>query len=258
MDDRLNTYVTKTLRARLTNILLPIKPINTTEEIMNISDNDYIATYQWMQKLDLTLAETTIYALIYGFKNGMTCTKEYIQARTGLHMNTIKNTLKRLKDRQLITVEKAFGYERTYICTPCSYEPSTTQKRIVLPLKENDNEQSTSNEVTETHTTTAAEDTSKKVQYADHVFLTEEQHYQLEWDYGPDFVPLVIKVLNDYKKDKNISNDYDDYQAILKWVIDAADKKYPRMKYSGKWNMLDKDGNLRNPLEELRKEKYAL
>lgn len=70
-----------------------------------------------------------------------------------------------------------------------------------------------------------------KVKYAESVSMTEEEHQKLVDQYGDEFTEKLVYELNNYKL-ANGKRYKDDYRAILNWVIEKCEQKYPQLRSS--------------------------
>lgn len=69
----------------------------------------------------------------------------------------------------------------------------------------------------------------KKVKYAEAVSMQESEYYKLVEQYGQGFTQKLIEELDNYKV-ANGKRYKDDYRAILNWVVEKCEKKYPGLK----------------------------
>ena len=68
-----------------------------------------------------------------------------------------------------------------------------------------------------------------KTQYAESVRMFPEERQKLVDAYGEEFAVKLIEELNNYKLAKK-GRQYDsDYRAILSWVVERCEKKYPQL-----------------------------
>lgn len=69
----------------------------------------------------------------------------------------------------------------------------------------------------------------KKIKYAESVSMLPEEHQKLVDTYGEVFTLKLIEELDNYKvaNGKTYKNDY---RAILNWVVEKCEKKYPELK----------------------------
>ncbi len=70
-----------------------------------------------------------------------------------------------------------------------------------------------------------------KTKYADAVTMYPEERQKLVDSYGEEFTVKLIEELNNYKL-SNGKSYKDDYRAILSWVVEKCEKKYPNLKKS--------------------------
>ena len=65
---------------------------------------------------------------------------------------------------------------------------------------------------------------TKKIQYGDCVFLSDDDYSKLKNEYGEEATNDMIKILDNYKV-SNGKNYKSDYRAILSWVVDRWNEK---------------------------------
>lgn len=65
---------------------------------------------------------------------------------------------------------------------------------------------------------------NKKIQYRDNVKLSESENLKLVSEHGQDFTDSLYDYLHEYKIEKGYKTK-SDYHTILRWVIDAVNKK---------------------------------
>lgn len=70
-----------------------------------------------------------------------------------------------------------------------------------------------------------------KVKYAESVSMTAEEHQKLVDQYGAEFTEKLVYELNNYKLAKG-KQYKEDYRAILNWVIEKCEQKYPHLRSS--------------------------
>jgi len=68
----------------------------------------------------------------------------------------------------------------------------------------------------------------KKIHYAEHVTMTEEQHGKLREKYSKRFVDKCIEVLDNYKGSRG-KKYKSDYHTIRNWVIDRVFKEFGKL-----------------------------
>lgn len=85
-----------------------------------------------------------------------------------------------------------------------------------------------------------------KIMYADTVSMTQDQYNKLVNKYGLDFTEKLIYELDNYK-DANNKTYANDYKAILNWVVEKCEKKYPDLLKKSDENASSKS---ENPFEE--------
>lgn len=69
----------------------------------------------------------------------------------------------------------------------------------------------------------------KKVKYAEAVSMQESEYQKLVEQFGQRFTEKLIEELDNYKV-ANGKRYKDDYRAILNWVVEKCEKKYPALK----------------------------
>lgn len=69
----------------------------------------------------------------------------------------------------------------------------------------------------------------KKVKYAESVSMKVSEHDKLISTYGLAFTAKLVEELDNYKM-ANGRKYKDDYRAILNWVVEKCEKKYPNLK----------------------------
>ena len=74
----------------------------------------------------------------------------------------------------------------------------------------------------------------EKTQYAEFVFMKEEEYDKLVSQYGADFTKKCIEILDNYKGSSG-KKYKDDYRAILSWVIDRAKEKTKDTRKNVNW-----------------------
>lgn len=67
-----------------------------------------------------------------------------------------------------------------------------------------------------------------KTKYADNVSMYPEEYQKLVDKYGEPFTKKCIEILDNYKP--NGKKYKDDYRAILTWVVDRCEERYPHLK----------------------------
>lgn len=83
----------------------------------------------------------------------------------------------------------------------------------------------------------------KKKQYADKVRMQPSEYEKLVKTYGKEFTDKLIEELDNYKAASG-KKYAEDYRAILNWVVDKCEKKYPNlMKRQTSSNDTQDDGN---------------
>lgn len=83
----------------------------------------------------------------------------------------------------------------------------------------------------------------KKKQYADKVRMQPAEYEKLVKTYGKEFTDKLIEELDNYKAASG-KKYAEDYRAILNWVVDKCEKKYPNlMKRQTSSNDTQDDGN---------------
>lgn len=82
-----------------------------------------------------------------------------------------------------------------------------------------------------------------KTKYADNVSMYPEEHQKLVDRFGEEFTRKCIEILDNYKP--NGKKYKDDYRAILTWVVDRCEEKYPYLKK--KQTTQNSQGNNVNP-----------
>lgn len=75
----------------------------------------------------------------------------------------------------------------------------------------------------------ASKPKAEKVQYAEFVAMTAEEHQKLVDDFGEPFVEKCIEILDNYKGSSG-KKYKDDYRAILSWVVEECEKRHPGLK----------------------------
>ena len=75
---------------------------------------------------------------------------------------------------------------------------------------------------------------SAKTQYAEFVFMKEEEYDKLVSQYGADFTKKCVEILDNYKGSSG-KKYKDDYRAILSWVIDRAKEKTKDTRKNVNW-----------------------
>lgn len=71
-----------------------------------------------------------------------------------------------------------------------------------------------------------------KTKYAESVSMYPEEREKLVEQYGEEFTVKLIEELNNYKL-SNGKRYKDDYRAILSWVVEKCEKKYPDIRVKG-------------------------
>ena len=74
----------------------------------------------------------------------------------------------------------------------------------------------------------------EKTQYAEFVFMKEEEYDKLVSQYGSDFTKKCVEILDNYKGSSG-KKYKDDYRAILSWVIDRAKEKTKDTRKNVNW-----------------------
>lgn len=69
----------------------------------------------------------------------------------------------------------------------------------------------------------------EKTKYADNVRMFPEEVAKLQSSYGEEFTAKLIEELDNYKGATG-KKYKDDYRAILNWVVEKCEKKYPQLK----------------------------
>lgn len=91
----------------------------------------------------------------------------------------------------------------------------------------------------------------EKKQYAEYVSLTEDEYGKLVYGYGQRAADKFVEELNLYKgaSGKTYKSDY---MAILNWVVEKVEKKYPGMiqRPSPEAPISEKQSESRNPFEQ--------
>lgn len=109
-------------------------------------------------------------------------------------------------------------------------EKDRERKRKVTPAKVED-KQKTKQDTKEKSEKPKNEKKPEKVKYAENVSMTPVERQKLVDEYGEEFAVKCIEELNNYKG-ANGKKYKSDYLAILNWVVERCEKKYPRLKKS--------------------------
>lgn len=78
----------------------------------------------------------------------------------------------------------------------------------------------------------------KKTQYAEFVFMTEDEYQKLIDTYGEDRTKKMIEILDNYKGSSG-KKYKSDYRAILSWVVDKVEEKQTQTKQQSSNPFLD-------------------
>lgn len=93
--------------------------------------------------------------------------------------------------------------------------------------------------------------TPEKKKFADFVKMTEANYYALVKSYGKEFADACITELDLYKG-SNGKTYKDDYRAILSWVVEKVNKKYPGLMRRSMGNNKAREAGQENPFSEWR------
>ena len=91
----------------------------------------------------------------------------------------------------------------------------------------------------------------EKKKFADFVKMTEANYFTLVKSYGKEFADACITELDLYKG-SNGKTYKDDYRAILSWVVEKVNKKYPGLMRRSMGNNNVRESGQENPFAEWR------
>lgn len=122
----------------------------------SMNDDNYIRVYIWMRKLKLTLSETLVYALVYGFTNcklgKYVGTYDDISKLLNISPKTVERAMESLLKKRLIMRKEWHinGYCVTYQYWSVTRQndASDTRQNDVLSTRQNDASGTRQNDVT--------------------------------------------------------------------------------------------------------------
>lgn len=207
-------------------------------------DDGFVYIPKWMYRLDLTLAETAAYGIIYVFsqeKQGCFFgSLEYLARYCRVSCRHAIRILHKLEDNGLIIRESHPGSTTHFYAVdkrtalklhPCQNVTGDNMSPHpcynVTPTRDNMSPNNIDDIIDDNiktlSTPRARED---KVLYGDHVLLTASEHDKLVADYGTDDTARLIDILDLYLTNKTKDPYKSHYAAIRKWVVrDLAEQK---------------------------------
>lgn len=167
--------------------------------------------------------------------------------RWGWSKSAVRRFFDLLQKLSMIRSENVTKTTRITICKYESYQDFGNDSETILKRSRNDSEtilapNEQSNKVTreeeEIHTPEPKPEPkpkAKKISYAEHVRMTEEEHSKLVNEYGEADTQKFIERLNTYKGSTGKTYK-SDYMTMFSWVIKAVQKDQQPNKPNGKSN----------------------
>lgn len=201
------------------------------------NDDGYVNIPKWMYRLDLTLSETTAYAIIYGFsQERQGCffgSLDYLACYCRVSRRQIMTILKHLEDAGLIIRESHPGSITHFYAVdkrealklhPCNN--FTREKTSPLPCNNftptrektspNNIEDNKNYNIDTQSPLRAREDDGRKA-YGVKVRMTPDEYAKIVSRYGADDAAAMVQMLDDYLVDHPRKHYANHYRAAIGW-----------------------------------------
>jgi hypothetical protein len=211
---------------------------------MNATDYDddgFVFIPKWMYRLDLTLAETAAYGIIYVFsQERQGCffgSLEYLARYCRVSRRQAINILKKLEDAGLITREPHPGSTTHFYAVdnrealklfPCN---NFTRENIsplpcnnFTPPRENISPNNKDDIKEYNKDIPTSPRTRELVAYGEKVRMTSEEHAKLVAEYGEEDTAALCEILDDHMCAKGVTYK-SHYRAIRKWCVDKLSER---------------------------------